>query len=253
MATRPSLLVEFVFIASPNRYDAPRVALSKIADFSASVLALFTAASTAVEFLAAYLASALLLSPETILTTESRVSDVSHSGAVLSHPFSKSKIGRLQKTFCRFPTASSGLVFGNVTSASLRARSAELDRGSERSQRRTVGAGDREASWDRFSGWTGGGCDTRCSSCAHGRPPPQAVAASRLVKSAGSWAMPSVSLIKHEVVRDCGSDEVRIDGWRSRFFYWDDLPSRRLRSEQMTGAQALELAKSLARGLSMTR
>ena len=65
--------------------------------------------------------------------------------------------------------------------------------------------------------------------------------------------MPKVRLIKYEAVRDCGSYEVRIDGRRSRFFYWDDRPSRRLRSEQMTGAQALELARSLARGLSMTR
>ena len=64
--------------------------------------------------------------------------------------------------------------------------------------------------------------------------------------------MPNVHLIKHEAVPKCGSYEVRIDGRRSRFFYWDDRPSRRLRSEQMTGPQALELAKSLARGLSMT-
>jgi hypothetical protein len=123
-------------------------------DFSASVLALFTAASTGLEFFAAYLARALLLSPETILTTESRVSDVSHSGPALPHPLSKSKIGRLQKIFCRFRTASSGLVFDNVTAsfcrtrlgkqtvecdalayhplaASLRTRSAELDRGKQ--------------------------------------------------------------------------------------------------------------------------
>jgi hypothetical protein len=65
--------------------------------------------------------------------------------------------------------------------------------------------------------------------------------------------MPKVRLIKHERVKDCGSYEVRVDGLRSRPFYWEDLPSRRLRSEQMTGAQALELARSLARGLSMTR
>jgi hypothetical protein len=65
--------------------------------------------------------------------------------------------------------------------------------------------------------------------------------------------MPTVRLIKHEVVAKCGSYEVRIDGRRSQFFYWDDLPSRRLRSEQMLRKQALELAKALARGLSMTR
>ena len=65
--------------------------------------------------------------------------------------------------------------------------------------------------------------------------------------------MPNVRLIKHEAAPKCGFYEVHIDGRRSRFFYWDDLPFRRLRSEQMTGEQALELAKALARGLSMIR
>ena len=65
--------------------------------------------------------------------------------------------------------------------------------------------------------------------------------------------MTNVRLIKHEAVPKCGSYQVRIDGLRPRFFYWDDIAARRLRSEQMTGAPALELAKSLARGLSMTR
>jgi hypothetical protein len=66
--------------------------------------------------------------------------------------------------------------------------------------------------------------------------------------------MPSVRLIKHEAVPDCGSYEVRVAGLRSRFFYFEDDPGRRLRPlEQMTGEQALELARSLARGLSMTR
>jgi hypothetical protein len=66
--------------------------------------------------------------------------------------------------------------------------------------------------------------------------------------------MTNVRLIRHEAVPRCGSYEVRIDGLRSRFFYFEDDPSRRLRpQQQMTRAQALELAKSLARGLSMTR
>jgi hypothetical protein len=65
--------------------------------------------------------------------------------------------------------------------------------------------------------------------------------------------MTSVRLIRHEAVPRCGSYEVRVDGLRSRFFYFEDDPSRRLRPDQMTRAQALELAKSLARGLSMTR
>jgi hypothetical protein len=65
--------------------------------------------------------------------------------------------------------------------------------------------------------------------------------------------MPNVRLIKHEAVPRCGSYEVRVDGGASRYFCWDDEASRRLRSEQLTGAQALELAKLLALGLSMTR
>jgi hypothetical protein len=33
----------------------------------------------------------------------------------------------------------------------------------------------------------------------------------------------------------------------SKFFYWDDLPSRRLRPEILTSEQALEQAKAFAR------
>jgi hypothetical protein len=42
-----------------------------------------------------------------------------------------------------------------------------------------------------------------------------------------------IRIIKHEAVPDCGSFEVRFaaDGRASKFFYWDDLPSRRLRPE----------------------
>jgi hypothetical protein len=66
--------------------------------------------------------------------------------------------------------------------------------------------------------------------------------------------MPRVRLIKREAVPNCGSYEVRVTGGRSRFFYFEDDPGRRLRpKQQMTRAQALELAKSLARGLSMMR
>jgi hypothetical protein len=64
--------------------------------------------------------------------------------------------------------------------------------------------------------------------------------------------MQKVRLIRHEAVPRCGSHKVRVDGLRSRFFYWNDMPGRRIRPEQMTGAQALELAKLLARGLKMT-
>jgi hypothetical protein len=55
-------------------------------------------------------------------------------------------------------------------------------------------------------------------------------------------------IIKREAVPKCGSFEVRFpDGMESRFFYWDDIPSRRVRSDIFTREQALELAKAFAR------
>jgi len=57
--------------------------------------------------------------------------------------------------------------------------------------------------------------------------------------------------IKHEAVPDCGSFEVRFgDGRASKFFYWDDLPSRRLRPEILTSVVALMQAKAFARAMS---
>jgi hypothetical protein len=57
-----------------------------------------------------------------------------------------------------------------------------------------------------------------------------------------------IQLIKHEAVPKCGSFEVRFpDGRHSKYFYWDDIAGRRMRPEQMTSEQALELAKVLAR------
>ena len=53
VTARPSLLFEFVLAASPKLYAAPCLAVSQIANFSASVLALFTLASTTLQFLAA--------------------------------------------------------------------------------------------------------------------------------------------------------------------------------------------------------
>ena len=45
-----------------------------------------------------------------------------------------------------------------------------------------------------------------------------------------------------------GGFEVRVpDGRPSRFFYFDDLPSRRLRPETLTREQAIEQARALAR------
>jgi hypothetical protein len=53
--------------------------------------------------------------------------------------------------------------------------------------------------------------------------------------------MPAVRLIKREAVPKCGSYEVRFsDGRPSEFFYWDDIPGRRLNP-------ALERAKAFAR------
>jgi hypothetical protein len=57
-----------------------------------------------------------------------------------------------------------------------------------------------------------------------------------------------IRIIKHEAVPQTGSFEVRFsDGRESVYFYWDDIPSRRLRPEQMTGEEALEKAKAFAR------
>jgi hypothetical protein len=60
--------------------------------------------------------------------------------------------------------------------------------------------------------------------------------------------VPNVRLIKHEVIPDCGSFEVRFsDGRPSKYFYWDDLSSRRLRPDLVDSETALEQAKAFAR------
>ena len=47
-----------------------------------------------------------------------------------------------------------------------------------------------------------------------------------------------IRIIRHEAVPKCGSFEVRFaDGRESRFFYWDDLPSRRVRPEAVAVAR----------------
>jgi hypothetical protein len=66
--------------------------------------------------------------------------------------------------------------------------------------------------------------------------------------------MRTVRLIKHEVVPKCGSFEVRFsDGRPSKYFYWDDVPGRRLRPEVKTDSEeALRLAKAYARAMRCT-
>ena len=60
-----------------------------------------------------------------------------------------------------------------------------------------------------------------------------------------------IRIIRHEAVPDTGSYEVRFgDGRASKFFYWDDVPARRLRSEILTSAVALVQAKAFARAMS---
>ena len=56
-----------------------------------------------------------------------------------------------------------------------------------------------------------------------------------------------VRLIKHEVIPQCGSFEVRYDDGRpSVYFYWEDLPGRGLRPDILSSDAALEQAKTLA-------
>jgi len=60
--------------------------------------------------------------------------------------------------------------------------------------------------------------------------------------------MSDVHLRKHEAVQDSGSFEVWFDDGRpSKFFYFDDLPTRRLRPDVMTKAQAAEVAQVRSR------
>jgi hypothetical protein len=55
-----------------------------------------------------------------------------------------------------------------------------------------------------------------------------------------------IRIIPHEVVPLCGSFEVRF-GRPSRYFYWDDIPGRRLRPDLVDGATARQAAQELAR------
>ena len=54
-------------------------------------------------------------------------------------------------------------------------------------------------------------------------------------------------IIGHEAGPQTGSFEVRFaDGRESKYFYFDDIPARRLRPDILTSEQALEQAKALA-------
>ena len=57
-----------------------------------------------------------------------------------------------------------------------------------------------------------------------------------------------IRIIKHEAVPECGSYEVRFsDGRPSKYFYWEDISGRHLRSDQLDSQRALEEAKAFAR------
>jgi hypothetical protein len=57
-----------------------------------------------------------------------------------------------------------------------------------------------------------------------------------------------IRIIKHEAVPKCESYEVRFaDGRAPKFFCWDDVPGRRMRAGMLTGKQAFEQARALAR------
>ena len=60
----------------------------------------------------------------------------------------------------------------------------------------------------------------------------------------------AIRLIKHEAVPETGSYEVRFsDGRPSKFFYWDDIPGRRVRSDRLDSKRALREAQAFARGM----
>ena len=58
----------------------------------------------------------------------------------------------------------------------------------------------------------------------------------------------NIRLIKHEVVPGCGSYEVRFpDGRPSRYFYFEDVPGRRLRRGLVDRTVAEQEARRFAR------
>ena len=65
--------------------------------------------------------------------------------------------------------------------------------------------------------------------------------------------MSQIRIIRHtpEGLPDTGSFEVRFsDGRQSAWFYWDDIPGRRLRPEQVDQETAKKQAQEFARSVS---
>ena len=61
-----------------------------------------------------------------------------------------------------------------------------------------------------------------------------------------------IRIFKHQAVPGGGSFEVRFaDGRESQYFYWDDIPARRLRPDLMDRETVLEKAEALARAASL--
>jgi hypothetical protein len=55
-----------------------------------------------------------------------------------------------------------------------------------------------------------------------------------------------VRILRHGVISKSGSYEVRYaDGRESKFFYWDDSRSRRMKSKLATGKRAFAQARAL--------
>jgi hypothetical protein len=62
--------------------------------------------------------------------------------------------------------------------------------------------------------------------------------------------MANIRILRHSIVPDCGSFEVRFsDGRKSVYFYWDDQPSRRLRPEMVDQETAKAAAQEFARSV----
>lgn len=61
-------------------------------------------------------------------------------------------------------------------------------------------------------------------------------------------ATKNIRIIRHEAVQQTGSFEVRFpDGRASVYFYFDDIPGRRMRPEMLDSVTAEAKAKALAR------